>query len=388
MSTAGLKLQVEGWRGIAHSYALVNQFQLVEFSQVAGLVIFHKDVAFYGKNWVQKDGLLPAAAEAVIRSLPHPPPDYAPDLVLRISYPYNFTPIPSGRLIVFGTAENSVCPKDSVVGAGNGGIGAALAESKAILLTPSEWSRKGFLRSGADPERVKVVPHGVDSGIFKPASMEQKALGRQKLGLKEDDFIFLNIGSLGPNKGIPLLLKAFIHVAAANPRARLILKYNQSLYSAQAFLEGLANLATPAERAILASRVQLVGGLHSMADLALLHQVSDAYVAPYHAEAFNLPALEACACGLTVICTAGGPTDEFLPPGVLLPVPSRTRNISRDGQDMVVLEADEGSLVRLMNSVVHDPALAHHALLAGPVHAAGNFAWSRICEQILRIALG
>jgi glycosyltransferase involved in cell wall biosynthesis len=125
-----------------------------------------------------------------------------------------------------------------------------------------------------------------------------------------------------------------------------------------------------------------------MADLASLHQVSDAYVAPYHAEAFNLPALEACACGLPVICTAGGPTDEFLPPGVLLAIRSRAKSVPGDGLDSVVLEPDEGSLAHLMDSVVRDPTLARLARQAGPAHAAGASSWSAISKRVLRIALG
>ena len=387
MSTAGSRLQVEGWRGISHSYALVNQFQLVEFAKADGLSLFHRDVAFFGKHWIPRQGLFPPSMESVIRSVPPPPPDLAPDCVLRIAYPYNFAPVPDGRLVVFATAENSVCPKNSVVGAGNGSIGPALEESKALLLTSSEWSRRGFIRSGADPDRVKVVPLGVDSGIFRPVPAAEKALGRQRLGLGKDDFIFLNVGNLNPNKGIPLLLKAFVQVAAGHSRARLVLKYNQSLYSARAFMDGLESFASRAERSTLASHIQLVGGLQSMADLALLHQVSDAYVAPYHAEGFNMPALEACACGLPVICTAGGPTDEFLPPGVLLPIRSRAKSVPGDGLDSIVLEPDEGRLTQLMDSVVRDPTLARQALQAGPAHAA-TLSWGVNCERTLQIGLG
>ena len=40
--------------------------------------------------------------------------------------------------------------------------------------------------------------------------------------------------------------------------------------------------------------------------------MADAYVTPYRAEGFNLPALEAQTCGTPVIATHGGATDDFL----------------------------------------------------------------------------
>jgi glycosyltransferase involved in cell wall biosynthesis len=38
------------------------------------------------------------------------------------------------------------------------------------------------------------------------------------------------------------------------------------------------------------------------------------YVSPYRAEGFNLPVLEAMACGLRCVVTGGGATDDFFDP--------------------------------------------------------------------------
>jgi tetratricopeptide (TPR) repeat protein len=47
-------------------------------------------------------------------------------------------------------------------------------------------------------------------------------------------------------------------------------------------------------------------------ELASLYRAADCLVQPYRAEGFCLPALEALACGVPVIATAGGPTDAFV----------------------------------------------------------------------------
>jgi hypothetical protein len=49
-------------------------------------------------------------------------------------------------------------------------------------------------------------------------------------------------------------------------------------------------------------------------ELAALYRSCDVLVHPYRGEGFAMPVLEAMACGLPVITTEGGPTDEFCPP--------------------------------------------------------------------------
>ncbi len=92
MQPGNKTLLVEGWRGIAHSCALVNQFQLVEFSRMTGLDLFYRDVPYLTEHWKPIPGLLPAESEAAIRAVPTPPTDLVPDAVLRIAYPHDFSP--------------------------------------------------------------------------------------------------------------------------------------------------------------------------------------------------------------------------------------------------------------------------------------------------------
>jgi glycosyltransferase involved in cell wall biosynthesis len=61
-----------------------------------------------------------------------------------------------------------------------------------------------------------------------------------------------------------------------------------------------------------ANRMIYLGKTFPMEGMAKLYRLADAYALPYGAEGFNLPVLEAAASGLPVICTSGGPTDEFI----------------------------------------------------------------------------
>ena len=61
-------------------------------------------------------------------------------------------------------------------------------------------------------------------------------------------------------------------------------------------------------------RVVLLDDDLSDEEMAALYRACDVLVHPYRGEGFAMPVLEAMACGLPVIVTGGGPTDEFCPP--------------------------------------------------------------------------
>jgi len=47
------KLLVEGWRGINHSYAMVNQYQTLEFAK-SNVDLYHNDVPFFVATGILK----------------------------------------------------------------------------------------------------------------------------------------------------------------------------------------------------------------------------------------------------------------------------------------------------------------------------------------------
>ena len=45
-------LLVQGWTGINHSYAMVNQYQLIELMKDSTLNLFAQEMSLYDKNWL------------------------------------------------------------------------------------------------------------------------------------------------------------------------------------------------------------------------------------------------------------------------------------------------------------------------------------------------
>jgi teichuronic acid biosynthesis glycosyltransferase TuaC len=71
---------------------------------------------------------------------------------------------------------------------------------------------------GARPDRVDVLPTGVDRSIFYP---RQRGVERARLAVPGDAQVLLYVGNLVREKGIEDLVVAFQQVSRTNPKARL-----------------------------------------------------------------------------------------------------------------------------------------------------------------------
>jgi len=374
-----LLLQVEGWRFIPHSYAIVNAHQLLELLGSPGVLLRHRDKPFVVPEWTPVNGLLDPEEERAIAGIPDLAAGEQPDVIYRISYPYDFSASSAGRLCVFGTAEFGRVPDYYLMGAPS--LREGMRQSNTLVVTPSRWSRDGFLEDGADPGRVFVVPHGVDPATFRPLPDDEREALRERLGFRH--FTFLTVGRMGRNKGISSLLKAFAAIAERHPDSRLALKGIDAIYPSRDLMAQEAGGLTAAERERVNERLIYLGATMSEREMAELYQASDVYVTPYLAEGFNLPALEAAACGLPVICTRGGPTDDFTAPEFGLRIESRRRR--EEEVAGWVVDPDPDHLLHLMRSVLDDPSICARAFAAGPQFVHSRFTWKHAADRLLEV---
>jgi len=375
-------LLIEGWRFIPHSYAVVNQFQCLEMLRRPEVRLLHRDMPYHRDYWRPVSGCLDPQSEALLRAIPAPTENDRIDAIYRITFPYNLSPASVPRCCVFGTAEFGYVPPRFI--AGQHPLAQALAMSNSMIVTPSNWSRDGFLGSGADASRVAVIPLGFDPQIFHPLANEARQALRRQAGW--DGFWFLSLGTMTGNKGVKLLLKAFAAVAARHPQVKLCLKGLDSLYGSKQMLEQQLDELTPAEVALIEPRCHYLGGTMSFRDVAMLYQMADAYVAPYCAEGFALPVLEAIACGCPVICTAGGPTDDFTTTDFALRINSHVESTPEaDGSNRRLVIPHPDSLLRHMLTVVEQPAFVTHARLAGLQFVKRGFTWKSVVDRMLAL---
>ena len=374
-----MRVIFEGWRHYPHSYGVVDQFLALELFGRVGIEVFHRDIPFVFPK--VRTGLGDPEVERRLAKIPTARPDQQADATVRIIAPAPLHPAASGRTLVFCTAEFGILQPAMI----EGSLTTFNATAGLALMTPSDWSRSGMIRGGADPDKVVVVPHGFDPGIFKPVDAAERARLRRELGW-EEDFIFLNAGALTANKGIYELLKAFAAVVPRYPKARMVLKGLDSIYSSTRSLDEYKAALTEEQRRIVEPRVTYIGKTMTYAQTAELYQAADAYVSPYKAEGFNIPALEAAACGLPVICTAGGPTDEFTDESFCLRIKSELRPARIDGIPAAhELEPDSEHLMQLMRQVMDDEGLREKCRAAGPSYVGARFTWKHAADGLVRV---
>jgi D-inositol-3-phosphate glycosyltransferase len=165
---------------------------------------------------------------------------------------------------------------------------------RVICATEHEKSLLAHLYD-ADPQRIEVVPLGVDVERFKPLDKED---ARRQLGF-EDARIILFVGRIEPLKGVDILINAAAMLESDVECSVLIVGGDESSKAQIAQLQGLASDLG------IEHRVAFVGAVdHDK--LPLFYNAADVCVVPSHYESFGLVAVEAMACGVPVVASRVG----------------------------------------------------------------------------------
>lgn len=372
---------LEGWRFLPHSYALTAMALALELASRPSLSLFFRDAPIPDARWAPARGVLLPAHEDLIASLPPPPADLRPDLLARFSFPYDFSPSSAATTITFATAEYGIVPPAFV--RDHQPVANALKNSPTLVATPSKWSRDGFLRSGVRAAQIVTLINAVDPILFTPPTPAQRAAARAALNLS-DEFVLLHSSSLGWNKNVGMMLDAMLALDRELPRLLLLLKGMDALYQSADVIERVRANLPPADRDRLLARVRYVGQSMGPRDLAALYHAADAYVCPYLAEGFNMPALEAIATGLPVLATAGGSSDDFLIPDTTLKIASKVQTHRDTGGRY--LDPNFDSYLAHIRRVVRDSAFRDTARAAGPAHVRRAWTWAHAADQLLAAA--
>lgn len=249
------------------------------------------------------------------------------------------------------------------------------------IWVPSRFVAQSFEISGVEPDRLAVIPNGIDPECLRPAG-EVYPLSTAKA------FRFLFVGGLLSRKGVDLLLEAYAQAFDSDDDVCLVIKAfgNDGQYALQSFQQRLDAL----RRQPRSPELLLIEDDLSPQDLAALYRACNVYVHPYRGEGFGMPILEAMACGLPVMVPNAGPAPEFCPPAAGWFIPTRVRfEASRDVQGLGLAvgppyyaEPDVPSLAAYMRTAAADADACRQKGLTAAA-AAEAYSWERLFPLVL-----
>jgi len=226
-----------------------------------------------------------------------------------------------------------------------------------IIATTEKEKEELIQRYGALPERISVVPCGVNLEQFKPMDQES---ARQYLGFG-DDKIILFVGRIDPLKGIDKLIKAIPYLQNIQGLRLVVIGGGEH---SQREIEKLQELAGNLN---IQDSVAFPG-LVKHDQLPYFYSAADACVVPSYYESFGLVALESLACGTPVVATDVG----------------NLKSVIRQGETgYVVIDNAPHRLADKIALLLSRPSTDIESTLS--IRASvSSFSWSNIAEAIIR----
>lgn len=237
-----------------------------------------------------------------------------------------------------------------------------IADACAIVASTVEERRALIELYAAHPERIHLIPPGVDHSTFRPQDREA---AKQALGL-DGKKVMIFVGRLQPLKAADIAIEALGHLVRWGrvnlDEIRLLIVGGASGTSGASETGRLGDLV---ERLGLKEAVQFVPA-QPHHRLPAFYQAADVCLVPSYTESFGLVALEAQASGVPVVGSAVG----------------GLKAIVKHGQTgFLVLPGASESFAERAWMVLSDSRLA-----AGmgrlAVCSSGDFAWDRSAGEL------
>jgi glycosyltransferase involved in cell wall biosynthesis len=216
------------------------------------------------------------------------------------------------------------------------------------LLTVSQTSRADIIEEiGVRPERIDVVPVGVDAAVFRPRPEIAKVPGR----------ILAVISSDVPLKGLPFLIEAIAKLRTEVPHAHLVVIGRQRPQD-----QGRRIVA----KFGLEDAVTFTGSIPFERMLELYAEAEVAAV-PSLYEGFSLPSVQAMASKIPLVATSAGAIPEVA---------------GTNGQTaLLVPPGDAGALAVALERMLTSPELQSRLSEAAYERALRLFTWTAMAKQ-------
>jgi alpha-1,3-rhamnosyl/mannosyltransferase len=222
----------------------------------------------------------------------------------------------------------------------------SVRRARAIICPSVATSQAVVRHFHVDPQRCRVIPHGVETEFSLPVSSLVRAELTARYALP--DRYLLQVGTVQPRKNYVTSLRALARIPAEQRIPLLVVG---------GFGWNYDEVVDAVRELDLDQWVRFVG-YAGIADLPGLYQMAHAVLFPSLDEGFGLPVLEAFAAGTPVVASNAGAIPEVSGDAALLCAPRDAEALARN-------------LLRLLT----DGALRERQVAAGRARAA-LYTWS------------
>ena len=170
------------------------------------------------------------------------------------------------------------------------------------LWVPSHWQKDCAVAQGYPAEKIFVVPEGVDPEKFYVID-EGDRISRNK------NFQFLVVGKWEHRKATKEIIETYLKTFKHDDEVELLLMVDNP-FSKETTEEKLSAITAEYHKYTEPAKIKIVPFQSEQQYIALLRG-ADAFISCSRAEGWNLPLIEAMACGVPAVCSKYGAQLEF-----------------------------------------------------------------------------
>ena len=235
------------------------------------------------------------------------------------------------------------------------------ANSRYAIISPSQWlaGRAAASPLAAGLQEMRIIPHGVDLNLFRPADMLE---ARRALNLPERERILLMVGNgmrQNPWKGYDSA-RAALNILAESGQHKPLLVIVVGDSAPDEKLNGVT--------------IRYVPYVHDQAVLARYYQAAELFLSASKVEVWGLAITEALASGLPVVATAVGGVPEQV---------ASWPDAADHANGILVPPADAAAIAEAIATLLADAALRLNMGRSAVLRAQSDFDFDRQVEQTL-----
>ncbi len=231
-------------------------------------------------------------------------------------------------------------------------------------VTPLRWLADRVLEKTTIPKnKIHVIPRGIELARYT-TNRPHKAAARRALNLPLDVVLAGVVGRLDPKKCQDVAVRALKQVHDAGHHLHLLIVGDRTHGEAESYADHLQQL-------IDALRLRAYVHLRPhRSDIEKAYAALEMFVLPSQSETYGMVTIEAMACGLPVIGTQAGGTQDL---------------ITHERNGLLFMPMDADQLARAMMRYLTDPEFAARMARRAQQDATELYGHTRQCQSWERL---